>query len=484
MGDERASSRARQVGGSISAYGLGLVVARLSSFVVLPVLARAVPPELLGTYASLSSAMLIVYVVCADFGLGEAALRLASDSEGLDSASLFKTVAALRTFFGGAVAVGLWVFAHPLARLLTGSESAARFAPLLGASVLIGALARSLSDYLRAEERHKIVAGSLGLLTLGENLLFLVLALVTRLDLFELLAARIGAQLVAFAVLAVPSRSLFAGRVALATTRSLFALGLPVGVFHLLIAVRGADRILVARLATLFDAGCYDVAARFAAPVALSNVALNMTLEPLAYRLHTDPDARLAIADFLRGYTLLFSVVAFAVSSLAPELIGLFAPAYVSGVIIVPALLFVDVADGVQRVAGIPGELAKRTRLWLAAAGVNATVSLGSMPFLIARLGPVGAALALLAGAIAGATVASFLARRVHPARLPVGRASLIVVVGACVASAALGFGYSRPLPLLIRVVLIFVFALLAWFGSGLEWRRLRGRLVELFGRE
>lgn len=473
-------SRARQIGVSISAYGLGLVVARLSSIAVLPVLARAVPPELLGTFATLSSAMLVAYVVCADFGLGEAALRLATDENEAGRVSLFKTIAALRVVVGVAVALGMVALARPLSELLTGSDGSARYAPLLGASVLIGAVARALSDYLRSIEQHRLVAGSLGLLTVGENALFLALALLTRLDLFGLLAARVAAQLVALSILLYPSRALLAGRVRLQTLRSLLAIGFPIGVFHLLIAVRSVDRVVIARLATLFDAGCYDVATRFAAPVALSNVALGMTLEPLAYRLNTDPEARSAIADFLRAYAALFGSITFAIAVLAPELFGFFAPAYLSGAIVVPALLFVDVAEGVQRVAGIPGELAKRTRLWLVAALVNATLSLGLMPLLVPRLGPSGAAVALLTGAVAGSLTASALARRVHPARLPVLRSSAIVVLGAVLGSLALGMGRAAPLGLGVRLALTLLFAAVAWLVSGLSWQTLRRRAAEL----
>lgn len=469
-------TRARQLGVSISAYGLGLVVARLSSIAVLPVLARAVSPELFGTFATLSSAILIAYIALASFGLGEAALRLAGDESEEGRLALFKTVAVLRLVFGVAVALALWALARPLSRLLTGSEEAARYAPLLGASVFLGALARALSDYLRSIERHRLVAASLGALTVAENVLFLGLALFTKLDLFGLLAARVASQVLGLALLIGPSRALLAGKLRLDLLRPLFVLGLPMSVFHLLIAVRSIDRVVVARFATLFDAGCYDVAARFAAPVALSNVALNMTLEPLAYRLNSDPRAKDAMADFLRMYAVLFGVATFAIAAVAPELFLGFAPAYASGAIVVPALLFVDVAEGVQRVAGMPGELAKRTRLWLGAAAVNGAISLGLMPILVPRLGPSGAALSLLSGALAGSLVASYLARRVHPARLPVGRACAVVVVGASLGS----FALSRGLSLGIRLALVAAFTLVAWQLAGLRWQTLRQRLGEL----
>lgn len=476
-------SRGRRLGSDIGAYGLGLVLARLSSVAVLPVVARAVEPALLGTFASLSSAMLIVYVVLADFGLGEAALRLGSEGDESERAALFHTVAWARLVLGAVVGGLLMVFASPLSRLLTGSDAVAKFAPVVAASVLIGAVARALTDYLRSLDRHHTVALGLGALTLGENALMLILALTTQLDLSWLLLSKLAAQLVSLALLAWPARGLLRAKLRGAALRRLFVFGFPLGVFHLLIAVRGVDRIAVARLSTLFDAGCYDVAARFAAPVALSNVALNMTLEPLAYRLHTDPGAKLAIADFVRAYVLLFGLAAFSISVLAPELFALVAPAYASGTIVVPALLFVDVAEGIQRVAGMPGELAKRTRLWLAVVLVNAALSLGSMPLFVPRFGPAGAALALLVGAIAGALVASIFARRVHPARPPVSSALWIVVLGAGLASLALGAGGRAPLPLWMRLVAIGLFAALSWFLSGASVAMLRRRARELLAR-
>jgi O-antigen/teichoic acid export membrane protein len=472
---------AGRIGKSVGAYGVGLVVARLSSIAVLPVLARAVSPELLGTFATLSSAMLVAYVLLADLGLGEAAMRLAAEENDAGQVSLFKTVAVARAFLGGAVALLLVAFARPLSLVLTGSEAAAVYAPLLGASVLLGGIARALSDYLRFIERHRVVATSLGLLTVAENALVLALALATRLDLWGLLAARVAAQALGLAVLAVPSLSLRSGRLLPKAVVPLLGIGFPIGVFHLLVALRSVDRVVIARLSGLFDAGVYDVAARFAAPVALSNVALSMALEPLAYRLGRDADAEATLADFLRGYAAIFGALTFTIGALAPELLALFAPAYVAGALLVPALLFVDVAEGIQRVAGLPGELAKRTRLWLVSATANAVLSLGLMVLLVPRIGAVGAAVALLAGALAGASLATVLARRIHPIRLPVFRASAVVVVGALLGTWALGADVGRSRPLALRVAFAAAFAGLSWVLSGASHRSLRRRLRGLF---
>ncbi|MCE7893891.1 MAG: hypothetical protein DYH12_30035, partial [Sorangiineae bacterium PRO1] len=82
--------------------------------------------------------------------------------------------------------------------------------------------------------------------------------------------------------------------------------------------------------------------------------------------------------------------------------------------------------------------------------------------------------------AIAGSLVASALARRVHPARLPVARALGVVVAGAALGSFALGMGRAAPLGLGLRLGLVVGFSAVAWLVSGLSWQTLRRRVAEL----
>jgi O-antigen/teichoic acid export membrane protein len=415
---------------------VALLLARLAGVAVLPLLSRAITPETLGRFAVLSSFLVVSFAALVDLGLGVAAIRLAAGASEAEATSWFRRALALRVVLGAAVAAGILVAARPLSRLLLGDDSATSLAPWMAASVLLGAPSRLLSDWLRHAGRHVALSRLLGLLGIAESAGIVVLVVVAHLGLVGLFAARVGAQFVTLLLLLWVSRPLLSLRFGNTSLRRLVTLGAPIGGLHVLMVLRELDRYVIARLASAGAAGNYDMAARLSAPFTFANTALILALEPEAYRARKGAEAQ--IRRFAVGYVVVLATLAFAAAMIAPELLALVAPGYGLALAAVPGLLFVDVAEGVRRLAGLGGELAERTGLWGYAAAVNVAVGLGLTLVLVPRFGIAGAATGLLCGTLASALVASLLGRRVHPLTLPIGRAVLVVALGAALAAALL----------------------------------------------
>ncbi len=436
MSSHSHSSAPRRLLGAVSAYGGALLFSRLVGVATLPLLSRAIAPETLGTFAVLSSFLLVGFAAFVDLGLGVAAIRLAAGASPNEAAGWFRRALALRLLVGVVFAAVILLAAGPLSRLLVGDDTARSLAPWMALSVLLGAPSRLLSDWLRSAGRHLALSRLLGLLGVLESAGIIALVVVAQLGLVGLFAARVGAQLVTLLLLLWVSRALLSSRSGGASSRRLLALGAPIGGLHMLMVLRELDRYVIARLASPAAAGNYDMAARLSAPFAFANTALILALEPEAYRAREGADEQ--IRRFTVGYVAVLASLAFAAAMIAPELLEWVAPGYGLALAAVPGLLFVDVAEGVRRLAGLGGELAERTGLWGAAAAVNVTVGLGLTFVLVPRFGIAGAATGLLCGTLASALVASRLARRVHALTLPIARAVLVVALGAASAAALL----------------------------------------------
>src|SRR5258706_14993748 len=94
------SSLGRSAVGALSAYGLALIVSRAASLITLPWIVRRIEPDTFGSFATLSTTAILAYFAVVDWGMGTAAMRLATDGETLHERSLFKTLMAFRLGLG------------------------------------------------------------------------------------------------------------------------------------------------------------------------------------------------------------------------------------------------------------------------------------------------------------------------------------------------------------------------------------------------
>lgn len=422
----------------MAGYGLAVTLGKLASLVAVPAVTWVLAPETLGRFAVLNSLALLAFAVLIDFGLDVAAMRIGADRPWSSRRDVFATLLTARTALALVVALGVYLLRAPLSAWLTGEARHGWAVGWISISILVGAPGRSLTNWLRINGHHRRAATAIAVLGVLEAVLLIAFVVGARLGLLGLVWARVGSQVGTLVVLAILARDLFGGRFRVRWIGELTRLGAPLGLLYALYSLREIDRYVVAERASLHHAGLYDLAVRVAAPLALVNFALTMALEPEAYRAYGGESFQRRITLFFRGYVVGGCAVATFAAALAPELVSLFGERFRAAAVAIPGMLFLEVVEGVRRMSGLGGELARRTGLWAVAALVNAAIALPLAWWSIPDAPLIAAPVSLLLGAAVAAVVADRLAARVHPMRLPVIPALVILTAAAVVGTGVL----------------------------------------------
>jgi len=469
-GHSSARATLRKLVGSVSIYTVALFAPRLVRLVTIPLVTHAISLRVYGTYAALWLLMPFVHTIC-DMGLGTAALRLAAEVESKQRRqALFSTLVVARAAGVALVALLMVLFKERISQLLTGTREHASMVVLMALALVPGTVWDSFAEHLRSEERHRTLAAIIISRTLLSNALTVLLVVGLHYGLAGLMSARLVTEAILFVVTAWICRQILRQRPDWQVLKRLVVLGAPLGLLYLLGTLRDFDRYLIQLLSGVEEVGSYDLATRIVAPVALANVALAMVLEPHLFKTHGSPRANEAIELFLRGYVAVFSFGAAAISMLVPEIFAVLVPeSYHEAARAAPLLLFAFVADGVLRISGLGGDLAKRTRLWAIVAIVNLAVSLPVTLLLVPLWGITGAGLGLLAGTMTAALASRALSGRVHRLKLPVLRSLAILATGAAISCAMLGGATGSAVALPLRAIAILPLGLAAWLASGIE---------------
>lgn len=473
-----AAAGGRKLARAVTGYGAAMVVAKLTSLVTLPVISWVITPSELGTFAVLNSLLLLSFATLLDLGLDAAALRLAVDEDAAGRRDTFSSLLVARTLLASAIAIVAVGWAPDVSRVLTGTEAHAPLIPWLALSILVGTPARTMSNWLRFQGRHGQLGGVMSTMSLIDAALQIGLVVGLDWGLAGLVIARVGSHVLTLPALLALGRDLRGGRLRLSLLRPMLAFGLPFGLFSALHSLREVDRYLIGHLASFEHAGVYDLSVRIAAPLAAVNLALSLALEPELYRRHDAPGTARRVDAFVRAYACLGGGVAFAAAALSPEIVLLVDPAFRPAVRLIPILLFLELIEGLRRMAGLGGDLAKRTGLWAVVALVNVLVAIPGAVLLLPRWPYLAAPVSLLAGAVLAALTAHALARRVHPIALPIPRALAALLVGAALSWAAAVELAEGALGLLARVALAAAFPI----GAALVLKVRAETLRELLG--
>ena len=476
-----SASTPRGLLGAVTGYGAAVTVGKLASLVAVPAVTWVVAPETLGTFAILNSLALLAFAVLVDFGLDTAALRLGADAPDARR-RIFSSLLSARVVLATLVALLVYAAREPLSAWLTGDARHGWAVGWLALSIAVGAPGRTLTNWLRVNERHRAAASAIAALGVIEAVLLVALVVFSHLGLVGLVWARVGSQVASLVVLAVLARDLFGARPRARDVLELARLGLPLGLLYVLYSLREVDRYLVGERASLHYAGVYDLAVRVAAPLAMANFALTMALEPVAYRAHAQAAFAPRLNAFFRGYVVLGCAIAAFASALAPEIVLLFGQQFRAAAIAIPGMLFLEVVEGVRRMSGLGGDLAKRTGLWAIAALVNALVALPLAWWSIPIAPLVAAPASLLLGAAVGAAVATHLAARLHPLRLPAQPALALLCLTAAIQTGVLFVAPPGVVGLALRVAVAAGATLVAMRALAVGPRELRAYLTSLRG--
>lgn len=422
-------------------YTLANLIPRLGTFLLLPLLTRLLGRAEFGIVSLAGSGALLV-AIALRLGLDASLLRFHADLAPPDRAALYATVAAISA---GAAAL-LVALAAVLAPLLM--PAAAGFAILAVVTGALSAFQFLPSVWYRATgQPGRFLAMALGA--------FAVYAMAT----VALVAwARLGAvgaivaQLLGAAVFALAAVVLLGRMRPPRPRRELAArtlrFGLPL-VAHGLLGwiLNVSDRWLLAAFLglaaapTLAAIGVYSLGYQLGYAIALVAISFHAAWLPLFYRLGAGSQGpgllRAVVSVTVAGYAMLATVL----GALAPEIVGIVAPAEWREAADVAAVVgFASVLNAASLVLASPLYLVGSTAVVPILTLVAGTLNVALNALLIPRIGIMGAAWATLAAyaALSGLTWA--LARGRYELRLDAGRLAAlaaVAVIAVLVARAA-----------------------------------------------
>jgi len=232
-----------------------------------------------------------------------------------------------------------------------------------------------------------------------------------------------------------------------------------------LYALNFVDRVALARLAGLAEAGLYALAVKFSQAVTVIVRGFNLAWPPLAYSIRDDDTARRTYSVVVTYYLLLAFTIVLAMSLEARWVVrALAAPAFFDSYEAVPLVstgvalyaLYLVLAVSVQRT----GE----TRFNFPVTGAALVVNIALNLVLVPPLGIVGAGIALVGAYVVMIALMYGVSRRMFPLELEWGRIARIVGIAAALfaagelllpASGAAGFA-SRAVVALAYLPLLY----------------------------
>ncbi len=195
------------------------------------------------------------------------------------------------------------------------------------------------------------------------------------------------------------------------------------------IATGQLGRVLLARFASLDEAGLFGVAARLAAILALLTSGLQLAIGPLIYSAHAKPGTAVELACTFRIFTAVALVGWLLLGAFGPQLVSLLtAPMFAaSASLIAPLAAAVLLNTALTFAPGLEirrctGTLAK---VFLMSGALNVALCL----VLIGPLGAFGAAMACLLATVVQTALVFRLSNRCYPVPYPWGAISAAVLI-------------------------------------------------------
>ena len=313
----------RRLAGTGAAYTAASVVSKLIAVALLPLYTRYLTPADYGAAEVMFAAVVALSIVIR-FGLIESLLRFYYRS-GEDPGKVVSTSFAALFWAGTAAVIVLMPFAGPISDLLLGISD-----PSLARIALGGLWVLTLSEFLLTLFRLDEKARQFFVVTMLSVVLTIpvtvVLVVVMELGAEGLLLGSYGTGLVVVLGLIAWHHARLSLRIDRALLRRLLRFGLPTMPAELsLYSLAFVDRILVARLLGLAEAGLYALAVKISQSVNVLVRGFQLAFPPLAYSITDDDEARRAYSVIVTWFAVLMAFVVTAVWLTAPWIVRIFA---------------------------------------------------------------------------------------------------------------------------------------------------------------
>lgn len=453
-------------------YGLGQAGGRAVQLLLVPILTRALDPQVYGVselVLGYSQTVVLVLVLGMDGALArffyqepdrEARIRMMSTS------FAFRAVVAITC------ALLIAAFAGRLAGPLFGGDVYSKYLRIGAITMPFSLFVMFGNDVLRVTfQPWKFVTLNLTQTVLTTSLaLYFVVPL--GLGVAGVLYGRLGGDALAAALAIVLIRHMLRPRFDLATLRRMLAYGVPAVPSLVAFGIMASiDRFVLQRTRSLEELAVYAVAMKFFTVVTFGASAFQLAYGPFAYARSGTPEAPRLYARALAAYVGLGSVGALLVGVFAPEALAVLTPRVYHGAALPAVLLaFAAVAFGAYTVSAIGIGLALKTPWLGACAGSGLVLGTAAQWALAPRFGPIGAAAATWIGYVTATALTYIVAQRVHPLPYRGGRLLAFFVAATVAGVAAQHWSPPGPYGLAIKLAVVAAFA---GFALGLAVGRL-----------
>ncbi len=482
-------SRIKSLAQHTAIYGMGNVLGRAVSILLVPIYARHLMSADNGI-VSLAFAFIGFGAIFYSLGLNPALIRLLSGKTDLGAQrTAFSSGFWALVATGGILSSLIWIGAAPLAHHLLGSAKHSAFFELIAAIILLDTLSEPLFTVCRARQRsllYAIVRFVQHTLQLG-----LTVYLVAHLGrgpiaVFE--ANLISSLFALMAMLPVGLR-VIRPTFRMRALRDLLYFGLPFMLSSLSILIIAlSDRFLIRFFFGLDDLGIYGIAYKLGLPISFVVQAFRAAWAPAVLdetRAETRNETRRMCARITTYFALFGILGCLILATFAREIIVLIAGGnaqiYLKGAQVVPlvGLAFFFLGLYIILTAGVFAE--GRAGFLPVIVGTGACVNIALNFLLLPKFGFIAAAYSTLIAHVLMVILLYLTVRRFFPVPYEYARLGKICVAATIVFVALSGHLHDMSMQgIVARLIFVSSYPLILWgwrFFTPNEWRRLRQML-------
>ena len=431
-------SRIKSLAQHTAVYGMGDLLGRAVSILLVPIYARHLTPADNGIL-SLVFAFIGFSAVFYSLGLNPALIRLLSGKTDLGKHRAAFSSAFWALFATGVILSSLvWTNAGSLAHHLLGSSDYSAIFELIAAVVLLDALSEPLFTLCRARQRsfhYAIVRVIQHTLQLGLTAYFIAILGRGPIAVFE---ANLISSLFALIVMFPVGLRLIRPTFDMRALRELLRFGLPFvpSAFAFLI-ISLSDRFLIRFFLDLDDLGIYGITYKLGLPIFFVVKAFRSAWAPAVLDETEEEETRQMCARVTTYFTLFGIFGCLILATFAHEIIVLIAgdnaPTYLEGIRVVPIVGLAFFFHGLYIIltAGVYAEGRAGSLPFIV--GTGACVNIAINIFLLPKIGFIAAAYSTLIAHVLMAVLLFLIVRRFYPVPYEYRRLGKICVAGAVV---------------------------------------------------
>jgi O-antigen/teichoic acid export membrane protein len=417
-------------------YGLGPVVSRFASLLLLPLYTHYLQTGDYGKVETLT-ALVAVAVTIAQLGLVNALFRFALERTGEQRAAVVRTALAA-TVASGVIAAAIAALATPWAapRLLGPGEQSLWLLSCLG--LLISLVYEPTVGLYRVEQRpHRYLA--ITLVNVAVTIAISAVLVVTLSDkAFGLVAGSYAGTAVALAVVLVDRRAVLYGTLDRAVLGPMLRFGLPFVPSRLALwGLNLSNRLFLLAFSTQAAVGVLALGVRIGTSVALVVTAFQLAWPAFAYSIEDDEEARNVYRAVLTWWCVLASWLVLGLALLRHPLLALLGARWEPAANPMAFVALGFGCYGAYYAVGVAVGRVKRTGLNWAVTGVAAIANAVLCVVLIPPFGATGAAAATAASYLIAAVLMVVRGERVFPVGYQGKRIAVLAAIAAIVFAAA-----------------------------------------------